>query len=44
MSFMQQFATQMMTVQQRLQTIVVESRGDKTRQVEAKYSNNIFSS
>ena len=39
---MKQFATQMMTVQQRLQTIVVESRKDKTRQAEAKYSNNMF--
>jgi hypothetical protein len=32
----------MMTVQHKLQTIVVESREDKTRQAEAKYSNNMF--
>jgi len=42
MNFMQQFATQMMTVQQRSQTIVVESREDKTHQAEANYSNNMF--
>ena len=41
-NFMQQFATQMMTVQQRSKTIVVESCEDKTRQAEAKYSNNMF--
>ena len=41
MNFMQQFATQMMTVQQRSQTIVVESREDKTRQAKAKFSNNL---
>ena len=39
---MQQFATQMMTVQQISQTIVVESCEDKIRQAEAKYSNNMF--
>ena len=42
MSFMQQFATQMMAVQQRLQTIVVESRKDKTRETEAKFNNNML--
>ena len=41
-NYMQQFATQMMTVQQISQTIVVESCEDKTRQAEAKYSNNMF--
>jgi len=42
MSFMQQFATQMMMVQQRLQTIVVESREDKSRESEAKFNNNML--
>ena len=42
MSFMQQFATQMMAVQQRLQTIVVESCEDKTRESEAKFNNNML--
>jgi len=42
MSFMQQFATQMMTVQQRSQTIVVESREDKSRESEAKFNNNML--
>ncbi len=42
MSFMQQFATQMMAVQQRLQTIVVESREDKICESEAKFNNNML--
>jgi hypothetical protein len=42
MSFMQQFATQMMAVQQKSQTIVVESREDKTRESEAKFNNNML--
>ena len=42
MNFMQQFATQMMAVQQRSQTIVVESREDKTRESEAKFNNNML--
>jgi len=42
MSFMQQFATQMMTVQQRSQTIVVESREDKSRESKAKFNNNML--
>jgi hypothetical protein len=37
-----QFATQMMAVQQRSQTIVVESREDKTHESEAKFNNNML--
>ena len=42
MTFMKQFADQMMAVQQKSQTIVVESREDKTRETEAKFSNNML--
>ncbi len=42
MTFMQQFATQMMAVQQRSQTIVVESREDKTHESEAKFNNDML--
>jgi len=42
MNFMQQFATQMMAVQQRSQTIVIESHKDKTRESEAKFNNNML--
>jgi hypothetical protein len=42
MTFMEQFATQMMAVQQRSQTIVVESREDKTRESEAKFNNDML--
>jgi hypothetical protein len=42
MAFMQQFATQMMAVQQRLQTIVDESCEDKTCESEAKFNNNML--
>ncbi len=42
MVFMKQFADQMMVVQQKSQTIVVESREDKTRATEAKFSNNML--
>ena len=42
MTFMQQFATQMMAVQQRSQTIVVESCEDKTHESEAKFNNNML--
>ena len=42
MVFMKQFADQMMAVQQKSQTIVVESREDKTRETEAKFNNNML--
>jgi hypothetical protein len=42
MAFMKQFADQMMAVQQKSQTIVVESREDKTRETEAKFNNNML--
>ena len=41
--FMKQFADQMIAVQQKnQQTIVVESREDKTRETEAKFNNNML--
>jgi hypothetical protein len=42
MAFMQHFTDQMMAVQQKSQTIVVESREDKTRETEAKFNNNML--
>jgi hypothetical protein len=42
MAFMKQFADQIMAVQQKSQTIVVESREDKTRKTEAKFNNNML--
>jgi hypothetical protein len=40
MAFMKQFADQMMAVQQKSQTTVVESREDKTCETEAKFNNS----
>jgi hypothetical protein len=42
MSFMKHFADQMIAIQQKSQTIVVESREDKTRETEAKFNNNML--
>jgi hypothetical protein len=42
MAFMNQFADQMMAVQQKSQIIIVESCEDKTRKTEAKFSNNML--
>ena len=42
MAFMKQFADQMMVIQQKSQTIVVEPREDKTRKTEAKFNNNML--
>ena len=42
MSFMKLFTDQMIAIQQKSQTIVVESREDKTRETEAKFNNNML--
>jgi len=42
MAFMKQFADQSMAVQQKNQTIIVESREDKTHENEAKFNNNML--
>jgi hypothetical protein len=42
MAFMKQFADQMMAVQQKSKTIVVESHEDKTLETEAKFYNNML--
>ncbi len=41
-AFMKQFADQMMAVQQKSKTIVVESHEDKTLETEAKFYNNML--